>query len=125
MLPTPGTEAWWRAAVREAVYAPLEGPAQYVRETVNWTGLLEKGLGGLQLLQRLNPPLPPLSNLKLSHLHVSRYLLNCLLSIGDGKMVVECGGKHLEGFMHYAELADAIEKWLEETSRRRGRTSRT
>jgi hypothetical protein len=40
-------------------------------------------------------------------------------------MVVECGGKHLEGFMHYAELADAIEKWLEETSRRRGRTSRT
>jgi len=53
VLPTPGTEAWWRAAVREAVYAPLEGPAQYVRETVNWTGLLEKGLGGLQLLSGL------------------------------------------------------------------------
>jgi hypothetical protein len=32
----------------------------------------------LQLLQRLDP----LSNLKLSLLHVSRYLLNCLLSIG-------------------------------------------
>ena len=51
---TPGTEAWWQAAVREAVYAPLEGPAQYVRETVNWTGLLKKGLDGLQLLQRLD-----------------------------------------------------------------------
>jgi len=24
---------------------------------------------------------------------------------------------HLEGFMRYAELADAIEKWLEETGR--------
>jgi hypothetical protein len=40
--PTPGTSAWWRAAVREAVYAPLGGPVQYVRETVNWTGLLKK-----------------------------------------------------------------------------------
>ncbi len=27
--PTPGTETW-RAAVREAVYAPLEGLAQYM-----------------------------------------------------------------------------------------------
>jgi hypothetical protein len=45
VLPTPGTEAWWRAAVREAVYATRE--VQYVRETVNWTGLLKKGLGGL------------------------------------------------------------------------------
>ncbi len=35
LLPTPGTEAWWRAAVGEVVYAPLEGPAQYVREAVN------------------------------------------------------------------------------------------
>ena len=41
VLPTPGTEVWWQAAVREAVYAPLGGPAQYVRETVNWTGLLK------------------------------------------------------------------------------------
>ncbi len=40
--PTPGTDAWRRAAVREAVYAPLEGLAQYVRETVNWTVLLKK-----------------------------------------------------------------------------------
>ncbi len=38
---TPGTDTWWRAAVREAVYALRErGPAQYVREAevVNWTG---------------------------------------------------------------------------------------
>jgi len=39
----------------------------------------------------------------------------------DGKMVVECGGEHLEGFMHYAELADAIRRWLEEMGRRGGR----
>ncbi len=56
VLSTPGTEAWWRAAVGEAVYAMRE--VQYVRETVNWTVLLKKGLGGLQLLQRLDPPLP-------------------------------------------------------------------
>ena len=31
-LPTPGTEAWWRAAVREAVYALRErGLVQYIR----------------------------------------------------------------------------------------------
>ncbi len=53
VLPTPGTEAWWRAAVGEAVYAMRE--VQYVWETVDWTGLLKK-LGGLQLLQRLDPP---------------------------------------------------------------------
>jgi hypothetical protein len=42
VLPTLGTEAWWRAAVREVAYAPLEGPAQYVRKTVNWTSPLKK-----------------------------------------------------------------------------------
>ncbi len=39
--PTPGTDAWRRAAVREAVYVLRErGLAQYVREAevVNWTG---------------------------------------------------------------------------------------
>ena len=39
--PTPGTETWWRAAVREAVYVLRErGLAQYVweAEVVNWTG---------------------------------------------------------------------------------------
>ena len=34
------------------------------------------------------------------------------------KMVVECGREHLEGFMRYTELADAIRRWLEETGRR-------
>ncbi len=39
--PTPGTDAWWRAAVREAVYALCgRGLAQRVwkAEVVNWTG---------------------------------------------------------------------------------------
>ena len=39
--PTPGTDAWWRAAVREAVYTLRErGLAQYVREAevVSWVG---------------------------------------------------------------------------------------
>jgi hypothetical protein len=35
----------------------------------------------------------------------------------DGRIMIVCYGGHLEGFAHYAELADAIEKWLEETSR--------
>jgi hypothetical protein len=33
----------------------------------------------------------------------------------DGTVELICGMKHLKGFAHYAELADAIEKWLEET----------
>ncbi len=36
----------------------------------------------------------------------------------DGKIDIVCGREHLEGFKRYAELADAIEKWLEETRRR-------
>jgi len=39
--PTPGTDAWWRAAVREAVYALREkGLVQHVREAevVSWVG---------------------------------------------------------------------------------------
>jgi len=28
-----------------------------------------------------------------------------------------CGREHLEGFKRFAELADAVEKWLEKTSR--------
>jgi hypothetical protein len=34
----------------------------------------------------------------------------------DGTIEIICGRKHLEGFKRFAELADAIEKWLEETS---------
>jgi hypothetical protein len=36
----------------------------------------------------------------------------------DGKIEIMCGREHLKGFKRYAELADAIEKWLEETGRR-------
>ena len=35
----------------------------------------------------------------------------------DGSIIIDCGREHLDGFMRYAELADTIEKWLEETSR--------
>ena len=35
----------------------------------------------------------------------------------DGKMMIECYEGRLDGFARYAELADAVERWLEETSR--------
>jgi hypothetical protein len=35
----------------------------------------------------------------------------------DGIIELVCGRAHLEGFKRFAELADAIEKWLEETGR--------
>ncbi len=55
-----GTETWWRAAAREAVYVTQKGLVRYVKEAevLSWTDLLKK-LGGLQLLQRLAPPLTP------------------------------------------------------------------
>ena len=31
--------------------------------------------------------------------------------------MIECDREHLDGFARFAELADAIEKWLEETGR--------
>jgi hypothetical protein len=34
----------------------------------------------------------------------------------DGTIIIECGREHLEGFKRYAELADAIAKWVKETS---------
>jgi hypothetical protein len=37
--------------------------------------------------------------------------------IKDCRIMIECGREHLDGFMRFAELADAIEKWLEETGR--------
>ncbi len=36
----------------------------------------------------------------------------------DGRIRIECNREHLEGFRRFAELADAIERWLEETGRR-------
>ncbi len=35
----------------------------------------------------------------------------------NGQIKIVCGREHLEGFRRYKELADAIERWLEETSR--------
>jgi len=35
----------------------------------------------------------------------------------DGRIKIVCGREHLNGFRRYIELADAIKKWLEETSR--------
>jgi hypothetical protein len=35
----------------------------------------------------------------------------------DGRIKIVCGREHLDGFRRYTELADAIKKWLEETSR--------
>jgi hypothetical protein len=36
----------------------------------------------------------------------------------NGAVEIVCDREHLDGFMRYTELADAIEKWLEKTSRR-------
>jgi hypothetical protein len=35
----------------------------------------------------------------------------------NGRIKMECYKEHLDGFARYAELADDIEKWLEETDR--------
>jgi len=35
----------------------------------------------------------------------------------DGRIIIKCYEGHLEGFARYAELADAIARWLEETRR--------
>jgi hypothetical protein len=40
-----------------------------------------------------------------------------IIERSNGEIMMECGRRHLDGFMRYAELADAIEKWLEETDR--------
>jgi hypothetical protein len=36
----------------------------------------------------------------------------------EGAIELVCGRGHLDGFKCFAEFADVIEKWLEETSRR-------
>ena len=33
----------------------------------------------------------------------------------DGRIMIECYREHLDGFMLYAELAEAIKKWLRKT----------
>jgi prevent-host-death family protein len=38
-----------------------------------------------------------------------------IIERSNGTTRMECYREHLDGFMRYAELADAIEKWLEET----------
>ncbi|AKT35501.1 hypothetical protein PYWP30_01885 [Pyrobaculum sp. WP30] len=40
-----------------------------------------------------------------------------IIERGDGQIVLECYGEHLDGFARYAELAEAIRRWQEETSR--------
>jgi len=35
----------------------------------------------------------------------------------DGEIDIVCGREHLDGFARYAELAEAIRRWLEETKR--------
>ena len=35
----------------------------------------------------------------------------------NGRIMIICDREHLDGFARYAELTDAIEKWLEETGR--------
>jgi len=35
----------------------------------------------------------------------------------NGRIMIVCGREHLDGFARYAELAEAIERWLEETGR--------
>jgi hypothetical protein len=35
----------------------------------------------------------------------------------SGSIIMKCYERHVEGFMRFAELADAIEKWLKETRR--------
>jgi len=35
----------------------------------------------------------------------------------DGRIIIKCYRKHLDGFARYAELTDTIIKWLEETDR--------
>ncbi len=35
----------------------------------------------------------------------------------DGRIVIVCYREHLDGFARFAEFAEAIEEWLEETGR--------
>jgi hypothetical protein len=35
----------------------------------------------------------------------------------NGRIMIVCGREHLDGFARFAELADIIARWLEETDR--------
>jgi hypothetical protein len=41
-----------------------------------------------------------------------------IIERSDSTIELVCGREHLDGFMRYAELADAIERWLEKASHR-------
>jgi hypothetical protein len=41
------------------------------------------------------------------------------VSMKNDKIIIKFYREHLEGFKHYAELANIIERWLEETRDRR------
>jgi hypothetical protein len=40
-----------------------------------------------------------------------------IIELGNGKIMIECGREHLDGFTRFVEFADAVERWLEETGR--------
>jgi hypothetical protein len=40
-----------------------------------------------------------------------------IIELSNGEIMIECGREHLNGFMRYAELAEAVVRWLEETRR--------
>jgi hypothetical protein len=40
-----------------------------------------------------------------------------IIEKSNGTIELVCGGGHLDGFKRFAELADAIERWLEEAGR--------
>jgi hypothetical protein len=67
-----------------------------------------KALGGKEAdAERLSALIETLTGRKLK-----------IIKRSDGQIVIECNRVHLDGFMRYAELADAIAKWLEETKDR-------
>ena len=35
----------------------------------------------------------------------------------SGSIMMKCYERHVEGFVRFAELADAVERWLKETRR--------
>jgi len=78
-----------------------------------WLGIFNGGLktGALPLpTSRRQEVLRPIKDLTEKEPRVHRR--------SDGSLVIECGEGDLDGLALYAELADTIEKRLEETGRR-------